>query len=129
MHKKILGQYGSMVLSRTQYYCEDCNKYPTLVDDKLGLINHRVSPRIALMSGLCGASWPYEVSQSFMEFFLGIKMSYETIRRITTNEKLQPKPLPSDPLDNPPGVVGMDGILSKRKRERPMVRDESRVFF
>ena len=118
-----------MVLSRTQYYCEDCNKYPTIADDELGLINHRISPRIALMSGLCGASWPYEVSKSFMEFFLGIKISRETIRRITTNEKLKPKPLVSDPLDNPPGVVGMDGILIRGKEKDRWLEMKVGCFF
>lgn len=129
VHKNILGQYGSMILSRTQYCCEVCNKYPTLADDELGLINHHVSPRIALMSGLCGASWPYEVSKSFMEFFLGIKISHETIRRITTNEKLEPKSLASDPLDNPPGVVGMDGILIRGKEKDRWLEMKVGCFF
>jgi len=128
-HKTILGQYGSMVLERTQYFCEACNKYSTVSDEELGLINHRVTPRIALLSGLCGASWSYKVSEAFMGFFLGVEISYETLRRITTNERLQPKPLPSDPLDNPPGVVGMDGILIRGREKDKWLEMKVGCFF
>jgi hypothetical protein len=100
-----------------------------LADKKLGVIKNKMSPRIAIMLGMCGASWPYAVSSAFMKYFTGVTISHETVRRVILDEKDQPKELPIEPLDNPPGAVGIDGILIKGRKKGELLEMKVGSFF
>src|SRR5215471_1995712 len=55
--KTIFGE--QITFSRSQYYCPTCDTYSYVADSVLGLINHRMTPRLAIVAALCGASWSY----------------------------------------------------------------------
>ena len=115
LHPKSL--FGEQRLERTQYVCSGCGKYEAVVDRVLGIESHRMTPRLAVLVALCGASWSYQVASAFITFFLGIEVSAKTVSNVTRSETTQPAALPPDSLKRPPGVVEMDGVLI-RGRER-----------
>jgi hypothetical protein len=82
-----------------------------VADQELGLLGPQMTPRLAVVVALCGASWPYEVASTFLAFLLGVTVPAKTIQRVTRDERVKPAPLPTDLLDRPPGVVTMDGVL------------------
>jgi hypothetical protein len=100
-----------------------------VADRVLGLVHHQMTPRLALMAALCGASWSYEVAAAFLAFFLGVKLCAKTIENVTCNEQLQPQPLPADPLDKPPGVVGLDGVLIRSRKPDQWLEMKVGCFF
>lgn len=109
----------SIEVCRHQYYCPDCQRYEMVADSVLGLVGHRMTPRLALIMALCGASWSYAVAAAFLHFLLGVSVSAKTVENVSCDERLQPAPLEADPLDCPPGVVGMDGVLVRgREKDR-----------
>jgi hypothetical protein len=110
--------FGNRIhLRRHQYYCPGCEQYQMVADRVLGLIGHQMTPRLALVTALCGASWSYEVAGAFLSFLLGVSLSTKTVQHVTCDPQLLPQPLAADPLDKPPGVVTMDGVLV-RSREK-----------
>jgi hypothetical protein len=115
--KTIFG--GQIELARNQYWCPHCASYEMVADRVLGFVGHRMTPRLALVTALCGASWSYEVAAAFLHFLFGVKLCAKTVENVSCDERLQPMPLASDPLDEPPGVVGMDGVLVRgREKDR-----------
>src|SRR5262249_48243840 len=75
-------------LSRSQYYCPTCDTYSYVADRFLGLFNHRMTPRLAIVTALCGASWSYEVASAFLDFLLGVSVCANTVENVTTNQEL-----------------------------------------
>src|SRR5215470_11859777 len=49
--KTIFGD--KITLSRSQYYCPTCDTYLYVADRLLGLFNHRMTPRLAIVTALC----------------------------------------------------------------------------
>lgn len=122
--------FGETVeIGRNQYYCAGCDTYEYVADRVLGLVSHRITPRLALMTALCGASWSYEVGSAFLEFFLGVRLSASTVRKVTIDPELAPKPLPKDRLDEPPGAVGVDGVLIRGRQEDEWLEMKMASFF
>src|ERR1044071_3742957 len=118
IHPKTI--FGSAIsISRNQYYCPGCDNYQTPADQVLDLSSHRMTPRLAVVTALCSASWPYAVASAFLHFLFGVSVSPKTCENLLKEEQLTPVALEADPLDCPPGVVTMDGILihSRNKDE------------
>jgi hypothetical protein len=70
-----------------------------------------MTPRLATMVALCGASWSYPVASAFLTFFLGVEVCAKTVCNLICSEATKPLPLAPDPLKAPPGVVELDGVL------------------
>jgi Zn finger protein HypA/HybF involved in hydrogenase expression len=115
--------------SRHQYYCPGCDQYQMVADRALGLIGHQMTPRLALVTALCGASWPYEVAGAFLSFLLGVSLSTKTVQNVTCDPQLSPQLLAADPLDNPPGVVAMDGVLIRSREKDQWLEMKVGSFF
>jgi hypothetical protein len=118
IHPKTI--FGNPIrFSRNQYYCPGCGNYQMVADRVLGWVGHQMTPRLAVVTALCGASWPYEVAGAFLSFLLGVSLSPKTVQNVTCDQRSLPKPLAADPLDKPPGVVAMDGVLIRgRDKDR-----------
>jgi hypothetical protein len=102
---------SKITLSRNQYYCPKCDSYLMVADQQLELLSRQMTPRLALIVVMCGASWPYVIASAFLHFLFGVEVSAKTIELTTTDERLLPAPLEADPMDHPPGVVTMDGVV------------------
>jgi hypothetical protein len=113
--KTIFGE--KMTISRDQFYCQRCDQYPMVADHELGLLGPQMTPRLAVVVLLCGASWGYEVGSAFLAFLFGVNVPAKTIQRVTQDERVKLGELGPEPLSRPPGVVTMDGVLI-RGRER-----------
>lgn len=120
---------STIELSRHQYYCPRCETYQMVADSVLGLVGHRLTPRLALITALCGASWSYEVASAFLHFLLGVEVSAKTVENVSCDERLQPAPLEADPLKCPPGVVGMDGVLVRSREKKKWLEMKVGSFF
>lgn len=125
--KTIFG--GEIRVSRHQYVCRRCDRYVMVADQELGLIGHRMTPRLAVVVALCGASWSYEVAAAFLHFLWGVSLSAKTVQNVSTDERLQPTPLPEDPLDQPPGVVTMDGVVIRGRDKDQWLEMKVGSFF
>ena len=119
----------TIAVCRQQYYCPHCETYQMMADSVLGLVGHRMTPRLALIMALCGASWSYEVASAFLHFLLGVEVSAKTVENVSCDERLQPAPLAPDPLDYPPGVVGMDGVLVRGREKDHWLEMKVGSFF
>lgn len=116
-------------LSRHQYFCPDCQTYPSLADSQLGLIGRKMTPRLALVVALCGASWSYAVASAFLDFLLGVEVSTKTVELVTADERVKQAALPEEPLDQPPGVTGCDGVLIKGRCQDQWLEMKVGCFF
>jgi len=125
--KTIFGE--QITFSRSQYYCPHCDTYSYVADQVVGLINHRMTPRLAIVAALCGASWSYSVASAFLDFLLGVDLCTKTIHNLTVDQELTPEPLAADPLDNPPGVVTMDGVLVRGQQKGQWLEMKVASFF
>ena len=115
LHPKTI--FGSKItIQRNQYHCSSCNSYPIRADEALDLPARQMTPRLALVTALCGASWPYQVASAFLSFLLGVSLSAKTVELVTKDEQMQAAELDSDPLDRPPGVVCADGVLLRGRK-------------
>jgi hypothetical protein len=112
--KSIFGD--KITIKRNQYYCPDCSSYQAIADSVLDLPHHQMTSRLALVTALCGASWPYEVASAFLDFLFGVKVSTKSVENVTRDSDLLPEPLEADVLDNPPGVVCADGVLVRGRK-------------
>lgn len=100
-----------------------------VADSVLGFVGHRMTPRLAIITALCGASWSYEVASAFLDFLLGVSVSAKTVENVSCDERLQPAPLDTDPLDCPPGAVGMDGVLVRAREKGRWLEMKVGSFF
>lgn len=125
--KTIFGQ--RMTLCRHQYYCPRCQTYPMRADPELGLVGPQMTPRLAVVTALCGASWPHEVASAFLDFTLGVKVPAKTVQRVTRDERVKLEPLKPEPLDQPPGVVTMDGVLIRGREKEERLEMKVGSFF
>jgi hypothetical protein len=115
LHPKTI--FGNKIaVKRNQYYCSNCDNYQMVADRQLGLPAHQMTARLSLVTALCGASWPYEVAEAFLDFLFGVEVSAKTVEHVTRDEKMLPVPLEADPLDSPPGVVCADGVLVRGRK-------------
>lgn len=115
--KTIFGQ--KITFSRNQYHCPNCHSYTTVADSQLQLCGRRMTPRLALVAAMCGASWSFEVASAFLDFLFGVEVSARTIEDVTADERVKQEALASEPLDHQPGVVGIDGVLIRgRSRDK-----------
>lgn len=128
IHPKTI--FGNPIrFSRNQYYCQGCGNYQMVADRVLGWVGHQMTPRLAVVTALCGANWPYEVARAFLSFLLGVSLSSKTVQNVTCDQRPLPKPLAADPLDKPPGVVVMDGVLIRgRDKDRWLERKVGSLF-
>src|SRR5215216_2835942 len=118
-----------IAIKRNQYYCRGCCNYRVIADQKLHLVARQMTPRLALVTALCGASFPYEIAEAFLSFLLGVKLSAKTVENVTKDEELLPEALKADPLDNPPGVVCMDGVLIRGRKPDQWLEMKVGSFF
>jgi hypothetical protein len=125
--KTIFGK--EITLSRHQYVCADCHTYPTIADSSLGLIGRKMTPRLALVVALCGASWSYAVASAFLDFLLGVEVSAKTVELVTDDQRVRQEALPEEPLDHPPGVAGMDGVLIRGRSKQEWLEMKVGCFF
>ena len=88
-----------------------------------------MTPRLAIVTALCGASWSYQVASAFLDFLLGVRVCAKTVENVRCDERLQPSPLDADPLDCPPGVVGMDGVLVRGRHRDQWLEMKVGSFF
>jgi hypothetical protein len=103
--------FGTQEVTRTQYVCTECGQYEVVADRVLGIESPRMSPRLATIVALCGASWSYPVASAFLTLFLGVEVCTKTVCNLSCRDATKPLPLAPDPLKAPPGVVEMDGVL------------------
>jgi hypothetical protein len=128
IHPKTI--FGSNIsLSRNQYYCPGCDNYQMLADQLLEMTSHRMTPRLALVVALCAASWPYAVASAFLGFLFGVSLSAKTCENVIKDKQLSPVPIAPDALDNPPGVVTMDGILVRSRKQAQWLEMKVCSFF
>jgi hypothetical protein len=125
--KTIFGK--EILLSRNQYFCSNCHSYPTIADSQLGLVGRKMTPRLALVVALCGASWSYEVASAFLDFLLGVEVAAKTVELVTADERVEQEALPQEPLDDPPGVSGMDGVLIRGRSKQQWLEMKVGCFF
>ena len=125
--KTIFG--GQIELARNQYWCPHSDSYEMVADRVLGFVGHRMTPRLAIVTALCGASWSYEVAAAFLHFLFGVQLCAKTVENVSCDERLQPKPLEADPLDELPGVVGMDGVLVRGREKKQWLEMKVGSFF
>jgi len=125
--KTIFGQEIS--LSRNQYFCPPCQTYTTIADSQLGLVGRKMTPRLALVVALCGASWSYAVASAFLDFLLGVEVSAKTVELVTGDEQVKQEALGPEPLDQPPGVTGMDGVLIRGRSKSEWLEMKVGCFF
>lgn len=125
--KTIFGK--AMTLSRHQYFCAGCRTYSSLADVQLGLIGRQMTPRLALVVALCGASWSYAVASAFLDFLLGVEVSAKTVELVTEDERVKQAALPQESLDAPPGVAGMDGVLIRGRQPDQWLEMKVGCFF
>jgi hypothetical protein len=88
-----------------------------------------MTPRLAVVTALCGASWPHEVASAFLDFTLGVKVPAKTVQRVTRDERVKLEPLKPEPLDQPPGVVTMDGVLIRGREKEERLEMKVGSFF
>lgn len=128
IHPKTI--FGSKItINRNQYYCPKCDDYQMVADQQLQLVCRQMTPRLALVVALCAASWPYQVASAFLNFLFGVSLSAKTCENLIKDEQLQPAQLATDPLDNPPGVVTMDGILVRSRKADGWLEMKVASFF
>src|SRR5205085_3282983 len=128
IHPKTI--FGDKIrLARHQYYCAACDSYQMVADQQLDLPPQQMTPRLALVTMLCGASWPYAVSQAFLDFLFGVQMSARTVENVATHARLQVAELAPDPLDQPPGVVTADGVLIRGREKEQWLEMKVASFF
>jgi hypothetical protein len=125
--KTIFGK--ETLLSRNQYFCPDCHTYPTVADSQLGLVGRKMTPRLALVIALCGASWSYAVASAFLDFLLGVEVAAKSVELVTGDERIKQEALPLEPMDNPPGVSGMDGVLIRSRSKDKWLEMKVGCFF
>lgn len=118
-----------ITITRNQYYCGNCDAYLLVADSHLDLVSRHLTPRLALIVALCGASWSYPVAAAFLCFLFGVQLSEKTIENVTTDERLLPQALEEDPLDKPPGVVAMDGVLIRGREKHRWLEMKVGSFF
>jgi hypothetical protein len=122
--------FGSKItIKRHQYYCSGCQNYQTTADGQLGLISRHMTRRLAMIAALCAASWSYPVASAFLNFLLGVKISAKTCENLLKDERLEPARLETDRLDNPPGVVTMDGDLVRGRHKDDWLEMKVGSFF
>lgn len=121
--------FGVLEVERTPYVCSECGRFEVVADRELGLVSHQMTPRLAVMVALCGASWSYQVASAFITFFLGIGVSTKTVANVTRNQAMRPDPLPVEPLKMPPGVVEMDGVLIRGREPDSWLEMKVASFF
>ena len=108
-----------LTLTRTQFCCPSCRTYPAIADAVLGLGSHQMTPRLATVTALCGASWSYAVASAFVDFLLGVEVCDKTVELITKDQTGTVEVLPKERLQQPPGVVTADGVLiHSREKDR-----------
>ena len=128
IHPKTI--FGSEIsLSRNQYYCRGCDNYQMPADQVLDLPSHHMTPRLALVVALCSASWPYAVASAFLSFLFGVSLSAKTCENVLKDEQLSPAALEADPLELPPGVVTMDGVLVRSRNKDEWLEMKVCSFF
>jgi hypothetical protein len=118
-----------ITLSRHQYVCSACQTYFNIADAPLGLIGRQMTPRLALIVALCGASWSYAVGSAFLDFLLGVEVSAKTVELVTNDARVEQEALPQEPLDQPPGVVGCDGVLIRGRQQDQWLEMKVGCFF
>lgn len=123
----IFGQRGE--LRRTQYYCPECESYEVVADRALGFLDRQLTPRLAVVTALCGASWSYPVAAAFLEFLLQVKLCAKSVANLTRDARLLPAPLAPDPLDQPPGVVQMDGVVVRGRKKDAWLEMKVGAFY
>jgi hypothetical protein len=128
IHPKTI--FGDQIsLCRNQYYCPTCDNYQMVADQVLDMTSHRMTPRLALVVALCAASWPYAVASAFICFLFGVNVSAKTCENVIKDKQMNSVPLEADPLDNPPGVVTMDGILIRSRKQDQWLEMKVASFF
>jgi hypothetical protein len=128
IHPKTI--FGDQIsLCRSQYYCSGCDNYQVVADQVLDMTSHRMTPRLALVVALCAASWPYAIASAFICFLFGVNVSAKTCENVIKDKQLSSAPLGTDPLDNPPGVVTMDGILVRSRKQDQWLEMKVASFF
>ncbi|HXG91610.1 MAG TPA: hypothetical protein VNN73_04480 [Blastocatellia bacterium] len=125
--KTVFGK--EITLSRHQYVCPACHRYSTIADSPLGLIGRKMTPRLALVVALCGASWSYAVASAFLDFLFGVEVSAKTVELVTDDERVKQEALPQAPLDEPPGVAGCDGVLIRGRQQDQWLEMKVGCFF
>ena len=118
-----------ITLSRHQYFCPACRTYSSVADSQLGLIGRQMTPRLALVVALCGASWSYAVASAFLDFLLGVDVSPKTVELVIADERVQQEKLPAEPLAQPPGVSGCDGVLIRGRGRDQRLEMKVGCFF
>jgi hypothetical protein len=127
LHPK--GVFGEQTLKRTQYVCDDCGRYEVVADRILGFESHQMTPRLAVMVALCGASWSYQIASAFLTFLLGVEVGAKTVANLTRSRATQPPPLGPDRLKAPPGVVQMDGVVVQGREQGRWLEMKVASFF
>jgi hypothetical protein len=128
LHLKTI--FGSQILlSRNQYYCPECHCYPHVADSQLGLLGRKMTPRLALVVALCGASWSYEVASAFLQFLLGVEVAAKTVELVASDERVKEEALEPEPMHQPPGVTAMDGVLIRGRSKDEWLEMKVGCFF
>jgi hypothetical protein len=82
--RKIETGFGPVWLRRQRVRCTGCRRHFQPDDAVLGpaLGGGRLSPRLADLAALCGASWPYRQAAQVLGWLRGAPLSHEAVRAV-----------------------------------------------
>lgn len=78
----MIGVVGEVTLSRRYYACRGCRKKQVPWDAWAGLHGH-LTPQAYRLAVLAGSSWSFDVASERLGQFCGIRLSDQTIRRVS----------------------------------------------
>lgn len=120
---------GRVRLTRSQYVCRSCQHYRCVADEGLQLPAHQMTPRLATLTALCGASWSYPLGAAFLNFLLGVEIADKSVELVTKDARLAPAELAPQALAKPPGVVTADGVLIHGRKKDSWLEMKVASFF
>jgi hypothetical protein len=78
----VIGAVGEVPVQRRYYACRTCKKTQTPWDDWAGLRQH-LTPHAYRLAVLAGSSWSFDMASDRLLEFCGIRLSDDTIRRVS----------------------------------------------
>jgi len=81
--KTVITLAGDVTVQRRYYACPECGTTRTPWDRWAGLESHHLTPSTKRLAVLAGSSWSYDVASVRLKEFCGVRISDQTIRRVT----------------------------------------------
>ncbi|MFH1186048.1 MAG: ISKra4 family transposase [Chloroflexota bacterium] len=81
--KVLISAVGDVSVTRRYYACRHCREKQVPWDQWAGLTESHLTPQAHRMVTLAGSSWSFDVAQDRLKELCGLRVSDETIRRVT----------------------------------------------